>query len=203
MQAPGCILGRSPDGMAQLPSQSPPRSWKPKAPWGSLHQAFQKVLLWPLLGQGPVNSQSLSPPGEQDIVPHPLTHVGPQCCDSIKGVSSTSHPLALYTMTDQEVNLELGHIRESRNYFYYGFRGSAGLEPRVSVSSSMQVATVLASLCRFPATFGACANLPAWPLRCCDWAAWSSPGAGGPAHTRWEAQDRGSCWPSGLSQGLD
>lgn len=44
------------------------------------------------------------------------------------------------TMTHQEALLELGHIRKVRDYFYYGFMGAGGLEPRALPSSPGQMA---------------------------------------------------------------
>lgn len=141
-------------------------------------------------------SVTLTLPGRQVGVPLPPQAHGPPCCDSVKGVSGTSRPLA--HVTDQEAVLELGHIREARNYFYYGFRGSGGLQPRVSVSSSGQMAPVLALLHPLPAALG--------PVLTCF------PGPSGAVTglpgallglERWEAQGRGSCWPPEPAQGLD
>lgn len=91
---------------------------------------------------------------------------------------------------NQEALLKLGHIKETRNYFYYRFRGLGGLEPRASVSSG-QMAAVLASRHPLLVASEACAHLPAWPLGCYDGLPGSLLGLGVPTHTGWKAQGRG------------
>lgn len=73
-------------------------------------------------------------------------------------------------MTDQEALLELGHIRETQDYFYYRFMGVGGLEPRALASTSGQMVS----------RAGLAAPVPAYP-RCVPvtQAAWGS------AHMGW------------------
>lgn len=86
--------------------------------------------------------------------------------------------------------LELGQIREIRDYFYYGFEHVGSLEQGHLCSQGRWLRCWPLSIPTPISSLRACAHLPARPLRCPAWAIWALLGLESSSHW-WEAQGRG------------